>query len=718
MSTKGNKENKEEEPQNKDILNTKTKKESLITLVGNKRIRSDTEEKIEIKKICKYCNKIPTYEVLEYDDSTPKKNIINFISKQIKDENFIKLLTEIINKKIINQDKKNNIICDNCFKNAFINGGLDKVLNSQKAALNPFQESEDKKNNLKKIIDLYSVNLSIAINNLKELKAKYSKTVKNTKDLFNITALQVMLSNNKDPFQDLKKKMDNCEKNLKEIEDNFESLINDLSSKEELKMFYIEGLNNNDDSSKNNLLKILKSIQNEIELSSFNINGALPNSYNGNERNLDNTDYLYSNLNIKTNNNNNSLLNNANIQNNNNSSQILNLQAQKKLNEQETLASNIEKNIQKSNLLSALSKSNIIQNGLGMILPPFNISQARIPNNILINNILNSSNLNPQLFSQISNINQIGPILTNNSNLNDNNKTINNILLSGINSPFLQRPNLFNSPIDAAKELEIMTLRNLLNNNNSQNNLINNLYNNQINPILSSNTFNNYNSSLSNNILNLQGSNGFSLNNNNLGGNEINQLNLINREKMNANLNNNNKQGVNLNYMNNLNNMNINNANNINNLTGLNGLSNSININDINNSNLNKEILNQNLNNNTLQGQQPPNEIGKEKLVQLFNNVFREKYQKNLDNKVNNTHLNNNQIDLNSASSIQFDQNYLQQMNPYSPDIKANPLNIIDNNINSINLGKLENNNNMLQNNLNSKSESNIINNDIEKIKK
>ena len=123
-------------------------------------------------------------------------------------------------------------------------------------------------------------------------------------------------------------------------------------------------------------------------------------------------------------------------------------------------------------------------------------------------------------------------------------------------------------------------------------------------------------------------------------------------------------------------------------------------------------------NSNIFQGQQPPNEGPKEKLVQLFNNVFREKYQKNLDNNVKNTNLNNNQIDLNLSSSMQFDQNYYQQMNSYSSDAKANPLNIIDNNINSINIGKLVNNNSMLQNNLNSRSESNILNNEIEKIKK
>jgi len=713
MSTKGNKENIEE-PQNKEISSSNTKKEALSKLIGNKRIRDDNEEKNEIRKICNYCNKIPISEVLEFCDSTPIKNIINFISKQIKDEKFIKLLTEIINKKTINQDKSTNILCDNCFINTFINGGLDKVFNSQKSELNIFQENEDKKNNLKKIIDLYSVNLSIAINNLKDLKMKYSETVKNTKELFNTTAVQVMLSNNKDPFQDLKKKMDNCEKNLKEIEDIFESLINDLTSKEELKMFYIEVINNNDDTSKNNLLKILKSIQNEIELSSFNINGAPQNINNGNKKNLDNIDYLYSNLNIKTNNNN-TILNNSNIQNNSNNSQLFNLKAQKKVNEQEIFTNNIEKNILKSNLLSALSKNNIIQNGLGLILTPLNFSQARIPNNILINNILNSSNINPQLFSQFSNINQIGPILTNNnSNLNDNNKTINNIILSGINNPFAQRPNLFNNPIDTAKELEIMTLRNLLNNNNSQNNLINNIYNNQINPILSSNILNNYNSSLNNSILNLQGNNGLSLNNNNLRGNEINQLNLIDREKMNVNLNNNNKQGVNSNNMNNLNNININNINslnNINNLTGLNGLSNNININDINNSNLSKEFVNQslnNVNNNAFQGAQTLNEGQKEKLVQLFDNVAREKYKKSLDNNSKNSNLINNKIDLNLGSSIPFEQNYFQKMNSYCPNIKANPLNI-DNNISSNNI--------IFQSNLNIKSENNVLNNDIEQIK-
>ena len=728
MSNKTNEENKEE-PQYSITLSSNTKKESSNKLIGNKRIKPDNEEKKENKenkKACN-CNKIPSCESLKFDNSTPKQNIIDFFAKKIKDEDFIKSLTESINKTTLNKDRNTNVMCDNCFLNAFISGGLERIFNTQKKESNSnedISQNEEGKNKLKKIIDLYSTSLNLAISKLKDLKVKYAQTIKSTKDLFDTTALQVMLSNNRDPFQDIKKKMDICLKNLKEIDENFESLINDFSNKEEMKMLYIGGVNNKDNSTNNNLLLFLKSMENEI---AGNMNGGLQNSNNKNEKNSENKDISCSNFDLKNINKSNNLLNRVNMKNNVSNNQVLNLQNQKKQNEQEAFVGNIDQNeLLKNDLFSSLNKNNIIQNGLG-ILPPFNLSQGRIPSNILINNILNPTNLNHQLFSQIINNKQMSPMLSNNKNLNDNDKNINNlnnILLSGINNPYIQRPNIFSSPIDVTKELQIMAIRNLLN-DNSQNNLINNNFNNnqinQINPILSTGPLNDYNPSvpsLYNNFLNLQGKNDISLNNSNIGANEINQLNLINREKMNANLNNNNKQGVNLNYMNNLNNMNINNANNINNLTGLNGLSNSININDINNSNLNKEILNQNLNNNTLQGQQPPNEIGKEKLVQLFNNVFREKYQKNLDNKVNNTHLNNNQIDLNLASSIQFDQNYLQQMNPYSPDIKANPLNIIDNNINSINLGKLENNNNMHQNNLNSKSDSNIINNDIEKIKK
>ena len=745
MSNKTNEENKEE-PQYSITLSSNTKKESSNKLIGNKRIKPDNEEKKENKenkKACN-CNKIPSCESLKFDNSTPKQNIIDFFAKKIKDEDFIKSLTESINKTTLNKDRNTNVMCDNCFLNAFISGGLERIFNTQKKESNSnedISQNEEGKNKLKKIIDLYSTSLNLAISKLKDLKVKYAQTIKSTKDLFDTTALQVMLSNNRDPFQDIKKKMDICLKNLKEIDENFESLINDFSNKEEMKMLYIGGVNNKDNSTNNNLLLFLKSMENEI---AGNMNGGLQNSNNKNEKNSENKDISCSNFDLKNINKSNNLLNRVNMKNNISNNQVLNLQNQKKQNEQEAFVGNIDQNeLLKNDLFSSLNKNNIIQNGLG-ILPPFNLSQGRIPSNILINNILNPTNLNHQLFSQIINNKQMSPMLSNNKNLNDNDKNINNlnnILLSGINNPYIQRPNIFSSPIDVTKELQIMAIRNLLN-DNSQNNLINNNFNNnqinQINPILSTGPLNDYNPSvpsLYNNFLNLQGKNDISLNNSNIGANEINQLNLINREKMNQSLNN-NKQGINMNNManmTNLNNINLNNMNNINSmssinnlnsLNGLNALSNNINMNDINNSNLNKEIPNQNFNSfnniNLFQGQLPTNELKGEMILQLFNNVAREREQKNLlhlENNAKTSNLNNN---LNEASSIPIEQNYSRQMNSYTSDNKGTPLNIIDNNNISTNEAKvLDNNNNLLlSNNINSKSETNDKINDIEQSKK
>jgi len=738
MSNKINKENKEE-PQNSNTLSSNSKKESSNKLIGNKRIKPDTEDKKENKKICNYCNKIPSCDFLEFDDSTPKQNIIDIFTKKIKDENFIKSLTERINKTTLNKDKNSNVICDNCFLNSFISGGLERIFNTQKKESNSNEDipqNEEGENKLKKIDD---ISLSLAIKKLKDLKVKYEKTIKSTKELLETIVLQVMLSNNRDLFQEIKKKMDSCLKNLSEIDDNFESLINDFSYKEEMIKLYIGGVNNNDNSANNNLLLFLKSLEDEIAL---NMNGGPQSSNNRNEKNSENKDISFSNFDIKAINKSNNLLNRANMKNNISNNQTLNLQNQKKTSEQEPFVGNLDKNeLLKNNLFSSLNKNNLIQNGLG-ILPPFNLSQGRIPSNILINNILNSTNLNHQLFSQIINNNQMGSMLPNNKNLNDNDKNINNlnnILLSGINAPFIQRPNMFSSPFDVTKELEIMAIRNYLN-DNSQNNLINNNFNNsqisQINPILPTGTLNDYNPSvpsLYNNFLNLQGKNDISLNNSNIGPNEINQLNLINREKMSQSLNN-NKQGINLSNMTNmtnLNNMNLNNINsmsninNLNSLNGLNALSSNININDINNSNLSKEIPNQNFNsfnniNNLFQGQQPTNELQKGMILQLFNNVAREKEQKNLLHLENNAKASNLNNDLNEASPIPIEQNYSRQMNSYTSDNKGTSLNIIDNNNISSNAAKVMNNNNnlLISNNINSKSETNAKNNDIEQLKK
>ena len=168
----------------------------------------------------------------------------------------------------------------------------------------------------------------------------------------------------------------------------------------------------------------------------------------------------------------------------------------------------------------------------------------------------------------------------------------------------------------------------------------------------------------------------------------------------------------------------MNNINNLNSLNGLNALSNNINMNDINNSNLNKEIPNQNFNSfnniNLFQGQLPTNELKGEMILQLFNNVAREREQKNLlhlENNAKTSNLNNN---LNEASSIPIEQNYSRQMNSYTSDNKGTPLSIIDNSNISTNEAKvLDNNNNLLlSNNINSKSETNDKINDIEQSKK
>ena len=252
-----NKINKDEELQNSNTLGSNAKNESSNKLIGNKRIKPDSEEKKENKKICNYCNKIPSCEYLEFDDSTTKQTFIDFFSKKIKDENFTKSLTEIINKTAINKSKSSNLICDNCFLDKFINGGLEKIFNAHKKESNSAEDiylNEEGKNKLEKIYDVYSTSLSTAINKLKELKEKYAKTVQSTRELLGATAIQVMLSNNRDPFLDIKKRMDSCLNNLEEIDEKFGSLIIDFTNKEEMKMLYIGGINNSDNSIKNKLL--------------------------------------------------------------------------------------------------------------------------------------------------------------------------------------------------------------------------------------------------------------------------------------------------------------------------------------------------------------------------------------------------------------------------------------------------------------------------------
>ena len=391
---------------------------------------------------------------------------------------------------------------------------------------------------------------------------------------------------------------------------------------------------------------------------------------------------------------------------------------------------NLEKNeLLINNFLSSLSRKDIKPNisdsplisNLGYC--PYDISNSRIQNDFQFNNFLNNpSELNPQILNQINNNNncQISSYLGINNNLNDNNN-LNNLVFQ---SPFIQRANLYNNLIDPSKDLEIKLLNNLINKNNS-NNLMNNLYSSQINP----NILNNFNPpAYYNNFLNLQGNNSISnlnqtINTNDFTQSKINQLNLIGKERMNINLNNsnNNKQGVNLNNM-----SNINNSNNINNLSSLNGLSNKSIINEANSSNLNKVNQNQNINSNILyQSQEYPNkDYHKMMLLQLFNNIAKEKEKKNFfnldihNNKNSNLISNNNQEELNMPSSKPIEQNKLNQKNSYTFDIKTRPVTIVENN-NKIpnNIRKLESI--KIKNNFqNTNKKNNILTNEDELLKK
>ena len=745
MSHKTNKQNKD------DILHansssSSTKKDSSNALIGNKRIRPKTQEQSDSKKICIYCNKASTSDFLEFNDSTPNQNIINYINKKLKDENFKRILSENINMMIKtdnkNQNAINNIICDNCFLNYFISGGLDKIFNSHKAELNQSQDSTQSEEiiTLKKLFDLYSINIRLSINKLKDLKSKYSLILKNTKNLFDIS-IQIMINSNKEVLQCLKRNMDECLINLKEIDISFESLINDLSSKEDLQKSIAEGANINDISNKNNLLPIFKKMENNAKINNFNLNDFQQGLNNELYQNtIKNKDMTNCNLDKKNDNKNKesnddeikNLYNKTNTLNKINNRYMQDIQNQISQNSKEILNTNLEKSeFLINNLLSSLTRNDIKPNisdspfisnlGYG----PFDIPISRIQNDFQFNNLLNSE-LNPQILNQINNNNncQISSYLGINNSLNDNNNNLNNLSYS---NPFIQRANLYNNFIDPSKNLEIKLLNNIMNKNTS-NNWINNLYNSQINP----NILNNYNTSSlynNNNFLSIHGNNSIpnisqTMNNNDFTQSKINQLNLIGKERMNINNlsnSNNNKQGVNLNSM-----SNNNNSCNINNLSSLNGLSNKTIINETNNSNLNKVNQSQNINNNILyQGQDyTSKDYHKMMLLQLFNNIAKEKEKKNFfnlelhNNKNSNVNANNNQAELSTSPSKPLEQNKLNQINPYIFDMKDRQITVADNNNNMLNnAGKLECI--KFQNNIqNINRKNNVLNNEKEILKK
>ena len=194
---------------------SQTSSENKNILIGNKRERTKEEEIKEDtynKKLCKYCKNIYELDILELNKTIQSQIIIDFLSKKIKDELFLKILKENIDNILKKEDKKIEIknqifICCNCFLNIIISGGLEKhFLEEEENKFKRKDLNNNVQNNLKQIVNIYSINLNMAINSLKSLKSKYSKTIETTNDVFENTAIRIMLSNNKEPFQELKKK--------------------------------------------------------------------------------------------------------------------------------------------------------------------------------------------------------------------------------------------------------------------------------------------------------------------------------------------------------------------------------------------------------------------------------------------------------------------------------------------------------------------------------
>ena len=726
------------------------------TLIGNKRERSKTEENQEEQsKKCIYCNNMNSFDIFELDNISQSQKLINSISKKIKEGQFIKSFKVCIESIYQNNEiKKNNIICYECFLNNFIKGGINKIFLEKKIDNDKEKDNNttnkdlienDQRKKLKEIVDIYSINLNLAIKSLKELRMKYSEIINTTKELLENTAIRIMLSRNHE-FTDYKQKTDNCKQNLDEIQGSFDVIINDLTKKEELKKFIIEGVFSNDNLSKNNLLKVLKQVQNEIEFSTININGGDKKGLgkeNDKRNEPKNGNLLFDTETNKTKENNDKSNNNLNIKNvfpnninNINTNNLLNFQNPKKqsindplmLNNNDFLNYNL---FMPSNYLQDIP---FIRPGLGLF-PNFGSQLGSMPNNILINNLFPPNPLNPQLIEQINN-NQINSIFPNNENKNnenanfinnnvstnnnssnnENNKNINNLNnLNNIQFPgiggCLPRSNFpFNNPTESLKELEnLFTMKNLMN-NHANNIMNNNLYSAQ-NPLnLSHLPFTNFanspsllspslgptlgSPSLFNNILNLQGNNDIS--NNNLDQNKINNLNIMNRER--NILNQNNIKGTNTNNINNLNI--LPNIPNIHNINGMN-LNLSNNFNNLNNSNNSKE----------------------KQLVNLFNLVADGKKSKNPLNIDNYPSLKNTNINNNNNNNIQIDmnnneQNNIVQTNLEIPDTKTTLINNNENNNNNIS----EKNGNTEINNINinimNQKNTNDANDEKEQIKK
>ena len=529
-------------------INSKPINEEL-KLIGNKREREKEKEKEkekettdEEKKSKMICNCCKSSNIEENIFSKKLNNAQTFIDNFFKEDEFMKALKENIDKEISSNNKINKY-CNKCILNEFIKGGITRIFSQKKS------EDNDKKvkieqemptllnNKLQSLIGCYSMNLNLSIINLRNIKTEYLDMSAKVKEIFKDTCIKILLKNDNEPFQELKKKIDNCEENMKDIGSHFDDLINNLIDKQELKPFVLDSVKNDEPDQKNAILKILKRLEHET------------------------MNHIY-----------------ESYENSNNNKE----QDKKNIAENQLFINN---EILKNNLL--MSQSNLLNNGHNLFNPALGILplglQNNPSNNPLLNNLMLSSMLNPSILNQTNNTINLNSMLSNlNNNANEGNKNLNNLnnpQFPGLNNLHAQNPGL-----NAANNLEtIYMIRNILNNNIPSNNMINNLYPNQINPNLISpigpnNFFHPPSPLIHPNMNNSNNNNYITLNNNS----SLDEKNL-NNKKIPMNFDNN---MVNI-YQNN---NNKNNNDNMNNTKDINSI-----INNINNANDNNKFLQNNL---------------------------------------------------------------------------------------------------------------------------
>lgn len=545
------------------------KPNETIKLIGNKRERETTEEDKISKIICVCCKSENSDCILSTKDSIKSEEIIELFSKESE---FTKLLKENIDNAISNNNLQLNNLCNKCLLNEFIKGGIDKIFSKKKQEENIKQEKDEKNHldinsKIKELTTIYSINLNYAILQLMDLKSKYFLISKNINKIFENVCIQLMLSKNREPFPDLKKKIDNSVKDFQDAENQFNNLLNNLIYKEDMKTFILDGILNNEENHKNNILKILKQLEYELENNKFETpETSTDKDFNEQKKENDKQNKILSDM----------LLMNKNDQLKNN---LL-------------LTQNLFNN-----------GPNLFNTGLGIL--PIGIS-PNPPNNILLSNMMLNPSLNPSILNQINNTINYSMLSNMNNNANDANKNINNgnnLPFQGLNNLPGQNPNM-NAQSDIEK---ILIIRNLLNNNNlpTNNNLLNNLYANQINPnLITPISLNNF---VPQNVPNVPFISPNLNNNNNPGQLNTNNIPLDENRKI---LMNREKNMVNANQS----------PKNIANIPNIANLNNLINNNIVNNMN---EQENNNINKNL---EINPNLINKENsLTNLFNNVAREK---------------------------------------------------------------------------------------------